>query len=294
MHAPRRGVAVAVSLCVCAVGVLVPTAVAGTSVSHESEPMDPPMVDGTKITWTYRGDSGKAFFEGGYKMAPNLQANVASIDCGQGGEQNPAGGPDGALECGYHPPVTEAAIVLTGKEPWFDVSKMIVLTPFTSYDDKGYEVYKPVTIKAPASDKLTKAEAGAAYLEAVKPVNDAITAYKAKAAAWTDKTKGTQAAKDGTDLDKALDAVVTELKKLKDQYEPAAKAIKAQIKAVKALQGDITAAGALNEGLDKAKFDKQLDDHIDKLSKASDKVRTKLGLPAPNAGQQQNGQPAGK
>ncbi len=277
---------VAAVFCVGAVGVPALGTAASASVSRGTEETDPPVVDGTTITWTYRGEQQMPFFEAGLQLSPKVKANIASIDCGEGGEENPAGGPDGAFECGYHPAVSAATVVLTGDEPWFEVQKTIKMTPYTSYDDQTYEIYEPITVKQGAPGKLTKEEAGAAYLDAVEPVNEAISAYKEKVAAWTDKTKGTQAAKDGAELDEALDAVVDDLEKLKDQYKPAEKAINAQIKAVKKLKGDITAAGGINEGLDKAKFDEQLDKHIEKVKTASDKVRAKLGLPATNSQQQ--------
>lgn len=276
----------AIVICAGVVGGTALATAAGASVARGPEETDPPLVDGTTLSWTYHGDQRMPFFEAGLKMSEKLKANIASIDCGEGGEENPAGGPDGAFECGYHPAVTEATVILTGDEPWFEVSKTIKLTPYASYNDQDYEIYAPVTVKAGPPAKLTKEEAGAAYLDAVRPVNDALVAYRDKVAAWTDETKGTQAAKDGAELDQAIDAVVDELEKLKGQYKPAEKAINAQIKAVKKLKGDITAAGAINEGLDIEGFDDQLDAHIDKLKKASDKVRAKLDLPETKDGQQ--------
>jgi len=284
---------VALVACVVALGVARPAILAAPAGAGDvpEDQGDLPTVDGNAIVATYRYE-GKPFFEGGYILKMPQADNFESIDCGANGTVNPGGGPDGAPECGFHPAVTEATVTITGKVPWFDVAKSFQVVPYWSFDDKTYVRGDPITIKAPKSGKVTSEQAGQAYLEIGAAVNFQLTQIVGKIEAWDKKTTGKQAAADVASLDQALDEAKDDLKALRKDYPPAKKVTKAQIKAINALQGDLTAVGSVNEGLDLAKWKEQFNKHLQDLSDASDKVRAKLGLPATNAGGAGANQPA--
>ena len=275
------GRVVAAMICVAALGVAQAVIVAapGGAGDIPEDQGDVPTVDGVTIVATYRYE-GMPFFEGGYVLKQPQLDNFVSIDCGANGEVNPVGGPDGAPECGFHPAVTEATVTITGKVPWFDVSKSFVLVPYWSFDDKTYEKGDPITITAPKPGKLTKAQAGEFYLGVGTAVNLQVTQVVGKIEAWGEQTTGKQAAADVKSLDQELDDAKDDLKSLQKSYPPAKKAIKAQLKAINALQADLTAVGGINEGVDLANWKEQFDEHLQDLSNASDDVRAKLGLPA--------------
>ena len=263
-----------VVVCVAAMTVAAP---AGAGDIPE-EQGDPPTVDGLEIVGTYKYE-GKPFFEGGYILKQPQLDNFVSIDCGEHGEVNPVGGPDGAPECGFHPAVTEATVTITGRMPWFDVSPSFELVPYWSFDDETYVQGDPIIISAPKSGKVTKQErAGQRYVGISEVVNLKVTTAVEKIHSWDEDTTGKQAIADVTDLEQQFDEAKADLKKLQKVYPPAKQAIKEQRKAIDALQADLAAVGGINEGVDLASWKERFDGHLKDLSDASIDVRAKLGL----------------
>jgi hypothetical protein len=274
------GRVVAVVMCVAALGVAqaVTVALPASAGDIPEDQGDVPIVDGITIVATY-GYERMPFFEGGYVLKRPQLDNFVSIDCGASGTVNPAGGPDGAPECGFHPAVTEATVTITGKVPWFEIATSFELVPYWSFDDQTYVKGDPITIKAPKSGKVTKEEAGQTYLDIGATVNAQVTEVVGKITTWDTKTTGKQAAADVANLDQAFDEARHDLKTLQKDYPHAKKAIKKQLKAINALQADLTAAASINQGVDLAKWKEQFDKHLTDLSDASNEVRDKLGLP---------------
>lgn len=280
------GRVVTVVMCVATLGVAQAATVAlpaGAGGVPEEDQGDVPKVEGITIVANYRYE-GMPFFEGGFILKQPQLENFVSIDCGPNGAVNPVGGPDGAPECGYHPAVTEATVTITGKLPWFEIASSFVLVPYWSFDDKTYVKGDPITLKAPKAGKVTQEHAGQTYLDIGTTVNLEVAQVVGTIEAWNDKTTGAQAVADLANLDEALDDAKKDLKGLQKDYPPAKKTIKKQLKAIKALQADITAAGGLNDGVDLTKWKVQFNEHLADLSDASNNVRAKLGLPAVDAG----------
>lgn len=243
------------------------------------EQVDVPTVDGVTITATYRYE-GKPFFEGGFILPRPQMDNFVSIDCGANGEVNPAGGPEGAPECGFHPAVTEATVTITGAQPWSEVDRSFELVPYWSFDDKTYVQGEPVTVKAPkkSGTVITKGHAGERYLGISDPVNQQAAAAVEKIKAWDEETSGKEAAADVAFFDRALEKAKKKLKKLEKAYPPAKEAIAAQRQAIDALRGDLAVVPAMNEGVDLAEWKDSFNAHLQALKDASDSVRGKLGL----------------
>jgi hypothetical protein len=274
------GRVVAVVTCVAALGVAQAVTVAAPAGAGDipEDEVDVPTVEGVTIIATYRYE-GMKFFESGFILKQPQLDNFVSIDCGANGAVNPVGGPDGAPECGFHPPVTEATVTITGKKPWFDVEKSFDLIPYASFDDETYEKSAPVTIKAPKSGKVTTQEqAGERYLKISDAVNQKVTTTVEKVKSWDEETTGKQAVADVEGLVQEFDHAKAKLKKLQKKYPPAKQEIDEQRKAINAVQADLAAVGAINEGLDLANWKEKFDDHLKDLSNASDAVRGKLGL----------------
>jgi hypothetical protein len=274
---------VAVGTCIAALGLtqaVTMAAPAGAGDSAEDQG-GVPVVDGVEITATYLYE-GMPFFQGGYILKGPQLDNFVSIDCGANGVVNPAGGPDGAPECSFHPAVTEATVTITGDVPWFEIASSFEVVPYWSFDDKTYVKGEPITITAPKPGKLTMEQAAQAYLDIGGAVNVQLGLALDKIDAWNETTTGAQAAADVASLDQAFDEAKNDLKTMQKGYPPAKKAIKKQLKAINALQADLTAAASINSGVDLEKWKEKFDEHISDLADTSKAVRAKLGLPAAN------------
>src|SRR5262245_21302531 len=222
-----------VAVCVATLGAVHAVAVAAPALAGDipEEEGGAPKVDGLQIIGHY-GYHGMKFFQGGYILKQPQLDNFVSIDCGDNGEVNPAGGPDGAPECSFHPGVTEATVTLTGQKPWFDLEPSFDVIPYWSFDDKTYEQGDPITLEAPKSAKTKKEKAGERYLVIGEAVNQKVRTVAEKVRSWDQDTTGKEAMADVKELDQQFDQAKKDLKKLQKFYPKAKQVITEQRKAI--------------------------------------------------------------
>lgn len=102
-------------------------------------------INGNTISGTYTARGPQPAFAFGVQLEPSLLPNVAGLSCGPGSITLLTGGPGGSPECLFRMPVTSAPFTLTGKSPW---PSSVTVRPFTSYDNRTYEIGPPIVIAA--------------------------------------------------------------------------------------------------------------------------------------------------